>query len=336
MSKKRSDKNKIKHQEIKRNRKLLVVLTVVLILLVAGGILGGKVYIDVRNTSDTVFQDIKMENKRSEPIDVKVEDHPFSMLLLGTDSGDLGRTEKGRSDTVMLLTVNKEKEKMTILSIPRDTYTEIIGHGTKDKINHAYAFGGVQMSINTVQNLLDIPIDYYVEINMKGLKELADALGGISITPPLTFVQDGHEFNKGETSKMSGDKTLAYTRMRYEDPNGDYGRQARQRQVLDASIKKASSFSSILKYRELLKTLENNMKTNLTFDDMVNIFNDYGSAAANIDQVQLSGTGEMMNGIYYEMLTDEEINRVSNLLREELELEENSSALSEVIESSID
>ncbi|MER2226314.1 MAG: LCP family protein [Carnobacterium sp.] len=331
MPNKRSEK-----QTNKRSHKVRVLLILALVLLVTGGLFGWKVYIDVRNASDTVFKNIETENKRSKPIDVKVEDHPFSMLLLGTDSGDLGRTEKGRSDTVMLLTVNKRKEKMTILSIPRDTYTEIIGHGTKDKINHAYAFGGVQMSINTVQNLLNIPIDYYVEINMKGLQELADALGGVTITPPLTFIQDGHEFSNGEPTKMSGEKTLAYTRMRYEDPQGDYGRQARQRQVLDASIKKASSFSSILKYRELLNTLENNMKTNLTFENMVDIFNDYSSAAANIEQIQLSGTGEKMNDIYYEMVTDEEVNRVSNLLREQLELDNNDEENnSEVIESSI-
>ena len=321
MLKKRSETHQHKQKKTNKFRKQVILFLAFFILLITVGVLGWNIYRDIRTTSDTVFHPIKTENKRTEPVDVKVEDHPFSLLLLGTDSGDLGRTEKGRSDTVMLLTVNKQKNQTTILSIPRDTYTRIIGHGTKDKINHAYAFGGVAMSINTVQHLLTIPVDYYIEINMKGLKELADALGGVTITPPLTFTQSDYEFTKGEATKMNGEMALAYTRMRYEDPRGDYGRQARQRQVLEASIKKASSFSSILKYRSLLDTIGNNMKTNLTFENMVDIFNDYRSAATTIKQVQLNGEGDKMDGIYYEFVTDKEKMRVSTLLREQLELE---------------
>lgn len=310
-----------KERKKKRSGKKLGCGLLSLLLLAALGTVGWKIYSDIHGTTKKMFQNVESEKVRDEPVDVKVEDHPFSVLLLGTDSGDLGRTEKGRSDTVMVMTVNKQKDKTTILSIPRDTYTEIVGKGKKDKINHAYAFGGVSMSINTVQKLLNIPIDYYVEVNMKGLKELVDALGGVTVTPPLTFTQDGHEFTEGETVTLDGESALAYTRMRYNDPAGDYGRQSRQREVIQAAIKKAGSLSSILKYRGLLKTLENNMKTNLTFDNMVDIFDDYRSAAKNVDQIQLEGKGEKMDGIYYEMMSDQEIDRVSNLLREQLELD---------------
>lgn len=73
------------------------------------------------------------------------------MLLLGIDTGDLGRTDQGRSDTMMVAAVNPTDQKTTIVSIARDTYVPIVGHGTDDKINHAYAFGGAAMSMNTVK-----------------------------------------------------------------------------------------------------------------------------------------------------------------------------------------
>jgi LCP family protein required for cell wall assembly len=93
------------------------------------------------------------------------------------------------------------------LSIPRDSYAEIVGYSDVydyygdyyDKMNHAYAFGGTEMSINTVQEFLNIPIDYYVEVNFDGLVDIVDAVGGIEITSPLTFDFYGPQFIEGET-----------------------------------------------------------------------------------------------------------------------------------------
>ena len=89
---------------------------------------------------------------------------------MGIDTGDLGRTEQGRSDTTMVVTINPKENKSTMISLDRDILTDIVGNDTQDKLNHAYAFGGAEMAINTVQELLDIPIHHYVSINMKGLK----------------------------------------------------------------------------------------------------------------------------------------------------------------------
>ena len=293
---------------------------VLLILLVAAGIFVFKVYSDVTSTTDEIYQDVDKNELRENPVEVGNKE-PFSILLLGVDTGDLGRTEQGRSDTMMLMTVNPNTNQTSIVSIPRDTYTEIIGRGTMDKINHAYAFGGVSMSMNTVQNLLGVPIDYYVEVNMQGVKDIVDTLGGVQVTPALSFVYDGHSFVEGQTTTLDGNAALAYSRMRYDDPNGDYGRQARQRQIIVAAMDKVASLSTIMNYQGVLGSLENNMQTNLTFDNMISIFNDYRGAASNVEQIQLQGSGTKIDGIYYAIMDDSEIATVTETLKTQLEIE---------------
>ena len=221
---------------------------------------------------------------------------------------------------MMVMTVNPNTEQATIVSIPHDTRTEIIGHETMDKINHAYAFGGTSMSVNTVQNMFDIPIDYYVEVNMQGMQDIIDAVGGIQVTSPLSFSFEGYSFIEGSSTLMDGETALAYARMRYDDPDGDSGRQERQRQVIQSTIEKVASFSTISNYQDVLSSLESNMQTNLEFDDMMKIFNNYRSAAGNIQQEQLEASGTMIDGIYYGIVSDEEMSRVSGLLKEQLEL----------------
>ena len=303
----------------KKKKGLKIFLIIVLVLFIALGLFVWKIYSDVAGTTEKVHKDIETEEVRESSIDISKKD-PFSILLLGVDTGDLGRTEQGRSDTMMVMTVNPTTNKATMVSIPRDTRTEIVGHGTTDKINHAYAFGGTSMSVNTVQSMLDIPIDYYVEVNMKGLQDIVDAVGGVQVTSPLTFTYEGYNFTEGESTSLDGKTALAYSRMRYDDPNGDYGRQERQRQVIQATLEKVASLSTISNYQNILGSLENNMQTNLDFSDMVKIFNNYRSAAGNIEQVQLEAEGTTIDGIYYGIVSDQEMSRVSGLLKEQLEL----------------
>ena len=318
MSQSRSDTRSPK-KEPKKRKGLKTFLIIILILFIALGLFVWKIYSDVAGTTEKIYKDVKTDEVRESSIDISKKD-PFSILLLGVDTGDLGRTEQGRSDTMMVMTVNPNLEEATIVSIPRDTRTEIVGNGTTDKINHAYAFGGTPMSVNTVQSMLDIPIDYYVEVNMQGLKDIIDAVGGVDITSPLTFSYEGYNFTENVTTSLDGKAALAYSRMRYDDPEGDYGRQERQRQVIQATVEKVASLSTISNYKDILGTLEKNMQTNLDFDDMLKIFNNYRSAAGNIEQVQLKAEGTTIDGIYYGIVSDEEMNRVSSLLKVQLEL----------------
>ena len=283
-------------------------------------IVGLFAYRDLRSTSDAIHEEVEdQEVMRDDAVDLGDGD-PFSVLLMGIDTGEEGRVDQGRSDTMMVVTVNPHTQQSTIVSIPRDTYTEIAGRGTMDKINHAYAFGGTSMAVNTVQKLFDIPIDYYVSINMEGLEQIVDALNGITLVPDSTFQQSGYSFTQGQETQLDGGAALAYSRMRKQDPEGDYGRQKRQRQVVMAIVDEVASIESILNYRNVLSVLDQNMATNMTFDEMVTIFTNYRDASGNTRQEQLSGEGTRIDGVYYDIVSDAEINRVQSLLKEDLEI----------------
>ena len=328
----------------KRNNNGLKIFVSILAILVIG-ILGYiySIYANVKDSMDTAYTPVEVETFRTSntstvadssedeesrtnagamtPSELLEAGEPVSILLLGVDTGDLGRTEQGRSDSMVVVTINPHTQKTTLLSIPRDTYTEIVGYGTSDKINHAYAFGGTAMSINTVQQMLDIPIDFYVMVNMAGIQEIVDAVGGITVESPLAFTQNEYDFVQG-TNQLDGEAALAFARMRYEDPAGDTGRQGRQRLVIEAVIRKLATPETLLNYQAVLETLSANMQTSFQLSDFYTLQNqDYLGAVGNIEQQQLGGTGDMMNDIYYNFVDEAELTRVRDLLQIELELE---------------
>lgn len=308
----------------KKNKVVRFIFSFLLLFLVVVGIYVFDVYRNVDNTTDKIYEpvDEEVEKVRASSANLNSKD-PISILLLGVDTGDLGRTERGRSDTMMVVTVNPNTKKSTIMSIPRDTYTEIVGYGISDKLNHAYAFGGNSMAINSVQNLLDIPIDYYVTVNMAGIQEIVNAVGGVDVVSPLTFSQDGYTFYQGEVNHLDGNAALAFARMRYEDPEGDTGRQARQRIIIEGVVNKVTSASTLVNYQNILGSLSNNVQTNFQMKDYLALQgNDYLAAARNIISEQMGGSGGMGDdGIYYNWLSEEELYRVQSLLQSELELD---------------
>ncbi|EIA6622812.1 transcriptional regulator [Enterococcus faecalis] len=308
------------NKKIKREKIFLIILGIVVVLVLAVVGVGTKLYLDLSHSIKETYQTVeRAEGPRTTPVDLAKQES-FSVLLMGIDTGDLGRVDQGRSDTMMVATVSPEDKQTTIVSIPRDTYVEIVGHNTTDKINHAYAFGGAAMAMDTVQNYLDIPIDHYVSINMKGLKELVDAVGGIEVNNDITFSQDGYDFTIGKTT-LDGDQALAYSRMRYEDPNGDYGRQERQRKIVEGIARKVLSLNGVSNYQSVLNALETNMRTDMSFTDMRKIAFDYRDAFGTIKQDQMQGEGFMQDGISYQRVSDQELERVQKELKDQLNLE---------------
>lgn len=304
----------------KGKRWLKVIGWLFVLLIVGGGAYAYSVYQSLTTAVDTMHQPIEREksDKRPETITLtKAEDpDPFSVLLLGVDER---QGDRGRSDTMIVLTVNPEVNSIKMLSIPRDTRTEIVGRGVEDKINHAYAFGREEMSIATVENLLDIPIDYFIKVNMEGFKDIVDAVGGIKVTNNLDFSEEGHHFSKGQLS-LDGEEALAFVRMRKEDPNGDFGRQERQRQVIQGIISKGASFGSLTRFDEIFEALGKNVRTNLTFDEMMDIQKNYREAAASVEQLQMTGQSKKIGGVYYIFVPDEEIQKVQTELETHLEI----------------
>ena len=309
--------NHVRNKILKNKRRKWAIFFVVL---AATFITLAGVYIRARlaKVENVIHQEVETVNLREKEIK---DNDSFSVLLLGIDNGAYGRgTEVGRSDTMLVVTVNEKLGKTTIVSIPRDSYTEIIGYGTNDKINHAYAFGQEKMSINSVQNMLNLPIDYYVTVDMGGLMGLVDAVGGLDITPILTFTYEGESFTEGVDRHVDGEAALRYARMRYDDPEGDMGRQKRQQYVIQKLVEKLLNITSVTRYEEILKTLENSVRTNFTLDKLLSIKNNYPKALKNFESDKISGSGTMIGGVYYFVVPEEERLRISNVLRESLDL----------------
>ena len=309
----------------KKRTGLKIILFLLLVVFIVVGGFAFNVFRHLNNTTNEIYTHIadeEVDDIRGSAVTLSSKE-PISILLLGVDSGDLGRTEQGRSDSIMIATVNPTTKKTTLMSIPRDTYTEIVGYGTMDKINHAYAFGGTGMSINTIQNLLNIPIDYYVTVNMAGIQEIVDAVGGVDIVSPLSFSYEGYEFYGNQVTHMDGQKSLAFSRMRYDDPDGDMGRQRRQQLIIEGVIDKVISPSTLFNYQDILGSLSNNVQTNFQMSDYLKLqSNDYLAAAGNIVTEQVSGSGSTLDdGVWYYFVPDEELYRIQTILRTELELD---------------
>lgn len=314
-------RQKRKRQGVKKmstSKKVLLTLlgTLLAIILVIVGV-GAKMYHDVKSTADDAYETVKREGSADKRQVNLSQQEPFSILLLGVDTGALGRTEQGRSDTMMVATVNPSTDQSLLVSLPRDTYTEIVGHNTQDKMNHAYAFGGAAMSMDTVENLLDIPINHYITINMQGIESLVDAVGGIEVNNPFEFTYEGTTFPKGQ-QQLDGDLALKYSRMRYDDPNGDYGRQERQRQIITGVAKKVLSTQGLTNYQSILTTMGENVRTDLSFQDMRTLMGDYRDAFGNIKTDQMKGEGFMQDGVSYQRIDPSELKRVQNELKEQL------------------
>lgn len=299
-------------RNVKKLLKIVGIIAGVFALTIGG--YAGYVYKQITDTASKVHEPIERDNVRD--IDLE-KNQPLSFLLLGVDERN---GDRGRSDTIVVVTVNPKTNSMIMFNIPRDTRTEIVGRDTDDKINHAYAFGGVPMAMDTVEHFLGIPIDYYVKVDMEAFKEIVDALGGVTVTNAFTFSSGGHQFAEGPIT-LNGEAALAYSRMRYEDPKGDLGRNIRQQQIIKAIIKKGASFQTVTKFGNILNSLEENVKTNLTFDEMKKIQKHYRGAAENTESFEIKGSGTRINNIYYYIVTEDERNTISARLKEHLEIE---------------
>jgi polyisoprenyl-teichoic acid--peptidoglycan teichoic acid transferase len=299
-----------------------VSLFIISTLLIGGSIYFYNVYTNVASAVDKMNKPISREvsHKRETKIEVQQKD-PFSILLVGVDERE---GDKGRTDSMLVITVNPEKKSTKILSIPRDTRTKLINKDKPnknhiDKINAGYAYGGIEESIDTVENFLNVPIDYYIQVNMEGFKDIVDAVGGIYVNNQYEFELDGVRLKKG-SQHLNGTEALQYARMRKADPRGDFGRAERQREVISKIIEKGKSISTLTKYDDILAALEDNIKTNLTLAEIIDIQSSYKNAANSIEKLEIEGEGKIIKGGWYYIVEDETRQSLSDQLRDHLGL----------------
>ncbi|WP_417033609.1 LCP family protein [Companilactobacillus farciminis] len=305
---------------------------VFLVMIFVMGAYGFRLYAQAQNSLGKTYKAIDGK-KVSTRINNK---QPISILLLGVDTTDNGIRDtetnyRGNSDTMIVVTVNPKTNKTTMVSVPRDTMAQIWKSSTNNtrkiqKINSAYNIGNEGSAVATTEKLLNVPIDYYVKVDFNSLKQIVNAVGGVDVNVPFSFSygdtgeKESH-FKKGKMH-LNGKQALDYSRMRYEDPEGDYGRQKRQRQVITAIIKSAASANTFTHYQKVLNSISSSMTTNLSFSDMQSVFFNYRGAAKNIDSDHVQGYGSMIEGSSYEVAPTKELRRVSNKLRKQLGLSE--------------
>ncbi|MFK4180741.1 LCP family protein [Staphylococcus cohnii] len=274
------------------------------------------------NTSDTSRESSIRESK------INPSKDPISILFLGIDDNS-GRqkngqsTEQSRTDAMILSTFNADKEQIRMLSIPRDTISYIPEVGYYDKITHAHAYDGPTASMDSVEATLNVPVDYYVRINMEAFVDAVDELGGIeydvpyNISEPNTNDTGKIKVKKGH-QKLNGDEALAVARTRHQD--SDLKRGQRQMDLIKKLFIKAQKADSFSKLDDVIEIVGKNAKHNLSYKEVKALATSYLKDDVKIKSKQLEGQDDYLNGVYYYNPNIKNIKDTANLLRSDLNL----------------
>jgi|Wag4MinimDraft_11_1082651.scaffolds.fasta_scaffold01926_3 LCP family protein required for cell wall assembly len=294
-------------------RKVLKVISAILLLSLLSAGVGGYIFLKSLNPSDSFLMQRSSENTNSETI------QKINILVLGVD--ETSPTDPKRSDTMILLSYNPKTNKAYILSIPRDTMIKLDKYGTQ-KINAAYPIGGPQLAMDTVSQLIGEPVDYYVKIGYEGFKQLVDDLGGVEMNVPVDMNYDDYAGNlhihlKKGVQLLDGEKALQLVRFRHGYAEQDLERVKVQREFLLAMFEKAKNPSTSLKIHRILKTINQYVETNIPPVTMLK-YADYilKLDKENIKTATLPGTPQYVNGIAYYITDPQEIQEfIANLDR---------------------
>lgn len=316
-------------------------------------------YEDLKDKTKIIYTQTKKVKDKEENTDTTPITEPFTVLLMGVDSEAEGiENSSFNGDSLMLLTFNPKTLSTTMLSIPRDSYVPIacFTGQRKNKITHA-AWKGESCMINTIQNFLDVNIDYYVKINFKGVVKLVDALGGVDVDVPYNlceqnsnrewgantvYIEEGHQ-------TLNGEQALAYARNRHPNPgrcsskwtnytSNDFIRGEHQQEVVTALLDKIKDVRDISTINNLLQTISSNMTTNMSTDQILSLYNVFkdimtrsggGSItdALGIQRLKLNGYdariydyGGTNMSLYNYVLYDDSVKAVSDAMKENLGL----------------
>lgn len=288
----------------KKNKSLTkkIVVTVIIVLAILVILVAAFIFYKLFSLNNSINNPLDREHSalRDKP---REQGDPISIVLFGIDDDEVRKQENGgqRSDSIVLLSINPEDKKTEMISVPRDTHAEIVGKDTEEKINHAYAYGGPDMAVKSVEKLMDVPIDHYASINMDGVSTLIDEINGVDVVSNGDFKVRDYVFEKGKKHHMNGDEALAFMRSRKEaGAGGDEGRQARQQLVIEAVAKKSLKPSSIPKINTIFDAVEDNIMTDLSLTELNDIRSDYQSAQETVNRHTLNGENTMGDdGLYY-------------------------------------
>lgn len=233
---------------------------------------------------------------------VSFEKGQFTVLMMGCDArpGD----ETSRSDTLMIAYVDLNDNIVRLVSIPRDTYVTIPTSGERTKINHAYAYGGIELTEQTLKSNFDIDIDYTAEVDFQGFIDIVDALGGVTIDVPMDmqYAAEGIDLQAG-VQTLNGEQALQFCRFR-SDGQGDLGRVERQQLFMSTLKDQVLSMGTVLKIPDICSAIKNNVVTNLTGTQLLQIFMDLKDGF-DLITLEPEGEGRYLDDISYYFLYEE-------------------------------
>ncbi|HHL2037247.1 LCP family protein [Clostridium perfringens] len=289
--------SRLKKHENKNGRKYLehIILGIVLVILI---LISGVFYFINSKFNKVQKFEVNKNNLSIDKTQVEEEKHIKNIALFGIDAP---KGKAGRSDAIMILTLDEEHKVMKLTSIMRDSYVDIPGHGD-DKITHAYAFGGPELAMKTLNENFNVNVEDFMAVNFTSLPEIIDKLGGVKIN----IIPEEIHHIPGITSPgeqvLNGEQALAYSRIRYAT-GGDYKRTERQRVVLEAVFENLKS-TPTKEYPSLIDDFLPYIETNMSSMDMIKLATDVAPLVkGNLETARfpLDGycDGKMINGIWY-------------------------------------
>lgn len=230
----------------------------------------------------------------------------MNVLVVGTDAE---AHDAGRADSIIVFNVDLDNKHVNALSIPRDSRVEIPGYQNKTKINHSYAYGGIELTKQTVENLLGVPIDYYAVTNFAGFEDIVETLGGVYIDVPIRMkthtwygdidLQPGYQL-------LDAKQALGFVRYRY-DAGGDISRGKRQQMFLKAVFNRVTEPGNIPKLPQLIPQILDCVETDLSYTSLlalVNYFSDVNLDIAFTSE-SLAGHSQTISGGSYWIIDEE-------------------------------
>lgn len=290
-------------------KKVIIGIVVAIIVIVAAGM--GYIYSTLSKTNKVELnKDSLGLNQNAQSADKK--DDIINIALFGVDAPN---GQAGRSDADLILTIDKKHHKLKLTSIMRDSYVDVKGHGMT-KLTHAYAYGGPELALNTINTNFDLAIDKFITVNFTSLPKVIDKLGGVDInlTPgDLKYMNgyiknldninktDSPEVNSTGMHHLDGTQALAYCRIRYD--GGDQRRTERQRTVLEAVLEKMKD-TPATQYPGILNELLPLVTTNISSNEFISLGKDIlDTGATQFEDLKVPcdkhEDGKMINGVYY-------------------------------------
>ncbi len=238
-----------------------------------------------------VIHSIKFDREvELQDLNTNVRKDTFSFFITGIDTyGPVSSVS--RSDVNLIMTVNPVKNQILLTSIPRDYHVALATSGQKDKLTHSGIYG-VNESVKTLENLLDMDIDYYIRVNFTSVENIVDAMGGVEVNSLYDFNAGGYSYHKG-MNHMDGKKALRFVRERYTLPNGDMDRGRHQQALMTGIINKALSPAILTRYNSILSSVSGSLEMSMPDKDLKNLvkMQQDNPASWDIQQYQLKGYG---------------------------------------------